>query len=293
MHKKIFYISLVVILISVLFILISIKPSNIKVALIKTSYNNILTSSEQLSIEVDIFVNKKTTDLTTLKKIKSVSIKNSDDLISARIDDITFLYEASINNDTFYKYRYLITSDYNYDLYMRESYLNIITSGNNYLFNIGSLSVASSNGYINNDLSINYLKGISKKHNDKSYLVGCYIGFDAKEDIKITNISFSDNNLLLSEIIKIDEFTYQYDFNLKKLVNEDAKFDEVSISGKEKFLLVFSYKELYQIPDTGIKIDYECNFGAKTMFYPKFTFFIDHEAKELVEDLDFYEFRNN
>ncbi len=143
MHKKIFYISLVVILISVLFILISIKPSNIKVALIKTSYNNILTSSEQLSIEVDIFVNKKTIDLTTLKKIKSVAIKNSDDLISARIDDITFLYEASINNDTFYKYRYLITSDYNYDLYMRESYLNIITSGNNYLFNIGSLSVTS------------------------------------------------------------------------------------------------------------------------------------------------------
>jgi len=293
MHKKIFYVFIGIITICVIILLISIKPKNLEVAIINSSYNNILLNDESLLIEVDLYVNKKNSDFTNPNKIKSSVIKNDSDLISVNVQEVIFLYEAKISNKNFYKYRFKLTSDYNYNLYLNDAYLNIITDNNNYLINIGSVSIMSADSYIDNNLSINYLLGLSRKEDNRNYLVGCYVGFTANEEILVKNITFSDNNLELHEVIKIDDFDNESNDINHKLVKNSSNFEEFTINGESKFLFKFTYKELYQILDVGIKVEYEGNNGAKSMFYPKFTFFIDHEYTELVEELNFYEFKNN
>ena len=296
LKKMLKYLYVIILLIFLIFLvlLMRVEKKDIKIGVIENAIN--LFDEGITNLDISFYINQKKSYITDINKIKSSYLENkkTNEIIKIEVTEFILLYEANINKESFYKYLVNFKIDLQYDFYFDDCLLVIDYENKIVNLKIGSVSGMVNDEVINNDVTVSYLKGLVIEKNNKSYLGGIYIGLKSDETIKITNISLSDYNVIITDAQKINDFNDIENYeNLIKLNETNKLFNDVYISGEEKFLLFLGYHKLEQIPEVGLKIDYTLNNEPKTMFYPKFRFYINHNDKDYLSDLVFYELSND
>lgn len=294
--RKYFFVGFILLLVIVLVLLLNVKKKEVRLAVKEEAINLFVEEDKNIDFVVLVYVNQNDAFICDINNIKNSYLENarSKEIFSVFVNDLEIGNEVKIGKEKYYELFITLNSNIDYDLYYDDCYLVINYNEKNIRFKIGKLSILHYDKLINDDLEINYIRGLTQVINGKSILTGIYLGVNAKEGVIINDISFSDYGVIVRDIKQINDFDEEEVYiEINSLKRQEKIFNDLSINGEAKFLLLLGYQELEQISEVGIKIDYTRNNTPKIMFYPKFRFFIDHNNSIYLSDLVFYEFSND
>lgn len=309
--KKIYVISIcitivLVVTIGILFI-IKRHQNELKVTVIPKDYHHLFLSNEEMAFDVEILVNSKDSSLTNKELINKVYIKDQDQMYQLQLLQIKDLEKTlKIKSDIFHKYIFhfiLIGEINNEAINLNKTFLSIETSKMTFDLYIGNVSFLKvlNFGSPNNELAINYLKGVTVEENFRKKLCAIIIGFRNNSSSTITvnnveiiceNISFSNSEKIELAEPKIDNLTINYD--LYTNYDNSKIYFNLNANEVKYFLLPIKYLQPKYLSQCGFKIEYEKEGVSHVMYFDDFLFFTEQSlSHQLLNNLVIYLYGNH
>lgn len=302
MLKKIGLLFFVLLVLGLIIMSIIRKPKQIKMTTVKESYNCLASKNEDYVLDINILINQKNSYITNLKEINHAYIGNDDDLYKVEVKAIEYGYKTKIEVEEYHLYSFNIHLNLEFDIEIENAaFIVYYLNQKEIAIDIGSISlykVVNDDYY---DLSITNLKGIINEIANKKTLVG--IVFEIKnntnETLIINNIFLFNINTFITGIYEIGDKEIGYTDNISNIIDKEYHLDDKEITvnkeveSTKKYILTLGYKNHYQIPNLGFKIDYSVKSFNREYVFTSFTFFNDHRRNIPINELEFYMYEHN
>ena len=285
LHKKIFYV-IVLVFVIIIVSLIFINPNRrIKVSAYTKPYSIVSDIASNDYLKVRLFVSNEKTFFTDVNQITSSYITNGSETLQLKIKDIEVSDEVvSIKGDLMKAvyYNFLIDFSINSDYYV---FIDDATLSINYhngvyaSIKIGSFSYYKYNYYDTDDISITSLMPITKTNGISSGFLGFKIGIRNIHNrlITIKAIEVLDGTVGIGDVCKIDDLNkinIEEYFNSQSIIMKDNNLNE-NLEDVLYFAYALKVNKSYNVPleAVGIKITYLIDGELKEKYIEKFLFY--------------------
>jgi hypothetical protein len=302
MSKKIFLGMGVIVVIFITIFFINRNPRDIKLTLVKESFNLLSKKNQTDQISISLYVNQKDTYITNLQTISKtyISDEEKNNILLVNVQKVNYQGETKIEQDVYFVYQFDINLQYQFELEIPKAYL-ILNYFNSKVIEveIGSFCLYKTEVFGSNDLSVNNLKGVVNQIAGKKTLVGIVVGLknNTNESITITNLTPLDVNLISQDYKNISNENIVSNQQIDSILGYDYRHDdkpkqeiEFEVVNQAVYLFSLSYLKYYEITNFGLKIDYLINSEQKTLYFDDFIFFNNYERIAYTSELTFYIF---